>query len=450
MVMLMTLLKIEDNSKNKKEEFTVISTLTERIADKTLEQLEKEDIFIFPELLKDSEDLSKEQLILNSKNNDYYSGNVTGFLGLNQERLIIQSRFTKDDKDDYFFQYLLAKVFETPAVLELDSDANQDDKIYNMLLFLFPFYLKIAMRKGPYKTYIKREQNDGNIKGTIDIARHIKMNTPFVGRIAYNQREFSYDNYLTELIRHTIEYIKQKKISKNLFEKVKSEVIGVVEITQDYAFHDRYKIINENKKNPIRHAYYHEYRLLQRLCLMILNEDKHQIGYGNQQLQGILFDCAWLWEEYIYTLTSDLFYHPRNKTREGGQWLFAKAAGKVGHIYPDFLGRDTSIIGDAKYKPAENIKNADYFQVLAYMFRFEAKIGFYFYPEKSESENQKFFLNTGSTYTNKVEASKEYSVIKLGLKIPQSAKSYEEFSSLMKKSEEDFISNITKSITKSG
>lgn len=48
----------------------------------------------------------------------------------------------------------------------------------------------------------------------IDVARHMKKNTPFIGNIAYSQREYSYDNDLMELVRHTIEYIKGKNVEE--------------------------------------------------------------------------------------------------------------------------------------------------------------------------------------------------------------------------------------------
>jgi 5-methylcytosine-specific restriction endonuclease McrBC regulatory subunit McrC len=34
------------------------------------------------------------------------------------------------------------------------------------------------------------------------------LNTPFAGNIAYNTREYGYDNGMMELIRHTIEYLR--------------------------------------------------------------------------------------------------------------------------------------------------------------------------------------------------------------------------------------------------
>ena len=77
-------------------------------------------------------------------------------------------------------------------------------------MFIFPKYLENAIRKGLYKHYIHKQYNDTNIKGKIDIPRHLIKNTPFIGNIAYSQRLFSYDNMLMELIRHTIEFVKSK------------------------------------------------------------------------------------------------------------------------------------------------------------------------------------------------------------------------------------------------
>ena len=198
----------------------------------------------------------------------------------------------------------------------------------------------------------------------------------------------------------------------------------------------------ENKKNPIRHAYYHEYRALQRLCIMILQHDKHQIGSGNQQVHGILFDGAWLWEEYIHSLIGDLFYHPMNKEGKGAQRLFSTLQeGKIGLIYPDFINKDTNnrIIADAKYKPINNIGNKDYLQVLAYMFRFDANQGLYLYPEKNNLDNLTLMMNSGSTYESNVLKRDNISVMKCGLQIPTDINSYDDFVEKMKLSETNFL-----------
>ena len=432
----MKVLKIKDNNLNKKDDFAKIRTVTGKIADKTLEQLEREGVFVFPEIIKDAEDITRDQMILQSVNDSYRSGNVMGFLGCGDERLIIESRFC-GDKEDYFFQYLLNRVLEFPNIVDLNADADQNNRLFNFLLFLFPYYLKTAMRKGLFKNYIRHRYNDGNVKGAIDVARHVTKNTPFIGKIAYSQREFSYDNYLMELIRHTIEYIKRKPYGNNLLTKVKDEVKSVVEATPDYETYDRQRIIDSNKKNPVRHAYFREYLALQRLCILILQHQKHQIGSGSRQIYGILFDGAWLWEEYINSLINDIFYHPMNKGGKGAQRLFG---GNVGLIYPDFISRDKEarIIADAKYKPIDNIGNKDYLQVLAYMFRFDAKRGYYLYPEAEGTDDLQLWMNKGSTYEEDVRPRSDVSITKHGLKIPADAGNYESFLMRMKNSESEF------------
>lgn len=435
-VVRVKVLKIKDNNLNKKDDFAKIRTVTGKIADKTLEQLEREGVFVFPEIIKDAEDITRDQMILQSVNDSYRSGNVMGFLGCGDERLIIESRFC-GDKEDYFFQYLLNRVLEFPNIVDLNADADQNNRLFNFLLFLFPYYLKTAMRKGLFKNYIRHRYNDGNVKGTIDVARHVTKNTPFIGKIAYSQREFSYDNYLMELIRHTIEYIKRKPYGNNLLTKVKDEVKSVVEATPDYETYDRQRIIDSNKKNPVRHAYFREYLALQRLCILILQHQKHQIGSGSRQIYGILFDGAWLWEEYINSLINDIFYHPMNKGGKGAQRLFG---GNVGLIYPDFISRDkeSRIIADAKYKPIDNIGNKDYLQVLAYMFRFDAKRGYYLYPEAEGTDDLQLWMNKGSTYKEDVRPRSDVSITKHGLKIPADAENYESFLMRMKNSESEF------------
>ncbi len=434
----MKLLRIKDNSQQNKSVFSQIEKLTNKIADKTLKQLEREGVFVFPEIVKRSEDISQDQMILQSVNDTVRSGNVMGFIGYGDERLVIESRFCGNG-EDYFFRYLLDKVLDFPNIVDLSSDADQDDRLFNYLLFLFPYYLKTAMRKGLFKQYTCHRYNDGNLKGSIDIARHIAKNTPFVGNIAYNRREFSYDNSLTELVRHTIEFIKRKPYGNKILGKVKDEVKLVVNATIKYEPFDRQKIIEQNKKNTFRHAYFKEYFALQKLCLLILRRQKHRIGIGTKQIYGILFDGAWLWEEYINSLIEDTFYHPKNKGGAGAQRLFDKNRGL---IYPDFISRnsETRIIADAKYKPIDGIGNRDYLQVLAYMFRFEAKTGYYLYPEAEKTGDMKLRLNRGSTYEANVIPRDDVGVTKHGLQIPVDAQNYSEFTERMKSCEREFKS----------
>lgn len=432
----MKLLRIKDNSAVDIENFSDINKLTSKIANRTLEKLEQNGLFVFPENIKEAKDITSDQMILQRIDNTYRTGNVMGFVGYGDERLIIKSRFSGEE-EDFFFQYLLSKVLDIPNIVDLETDANHEDQLFDFLVFLFPYYLKKALRKGIFKKYIRRKYNDVNLKGTIDVARHLKQNTPFVGNVAYNQREFSYDNSLMELIRHTIEFIKGKPYGSKLLSRVRDELKQVVDVTPTYKLSDRQKVINQNKKSAFRHAYFREYLSLQQLCLLILQHRKHHIGLGINQIYGVLFDGAWLWEEYINSLVEDVFYHPKNKDRKGAQRLFNH---NTGLIYPDFISksRGNRVIADAKYKPLRNIGNRDYLQVLAYMFRFDAKRGYYFYPEINDIEDLVLKMNRGITYEENVNPRDDISVIKHGLSIPRDASNYEEFVEKIQISEELF------------
>ena len=337
---------------------------------------------------------------------------------------------------------MLNRILDFPSIVDLETDADRDQQLFRLFLFLFPYYLRTAMRKGLFKKYIYRQYNDENVSGTIDIDRHIELNTPFIGNIAYGQREFSYDNHLTELVRHTIEYIKKKPYGTRLLTKVKEEVKQIVSATPTYELYDRKKIIAVNKKNPVRHAYFREYRNLQRLCILILQHEKHRIGSGSRQIFGVLFDGAWLWEEYINLLITHWFHHPMNRSGRGAQRLFSNWEGKKeGLVYPDFISRDagTRIIADAKYKPTDNISGKDYLQVLAYMFRFDAKTGFYLYPEPNMgNKDLALRLNRGSTFERNVHPRDDIRVIKHGLKIPVHTETYKDFVEEITQNEREF------------
>ena len=126
-----------------------------------------------------------------------------------------------------------------------------------------------------------------------------------------------------------------------------------------------------------------------------------------------------------------------NRAGRGAQRLFA---GNIGLIYPDFISRDqeTRTIADAKYKPMDHIGNRDYLQILAYMFRFDAKAGYYLYPEAEVAADLRLRMNRGSTYERDVRPREDISVTKHGLKIPADASGYDDFGEKMRENEREF------------
>ncbi len=120
-------------------------------------------------------------------------------------------------------------------------------------------------------------------------------------------------------------------------------------------------------------------------------------GSNDDQIHGILFDGAWLWEEYLNTFLKDLLIHPRNKTREGRLYIFSDH--HTGECYPDFYNQEHGLVLDAKYKRYEgwgNVQNKDLFQVIAYMHIINGTKGGFLVPTKKKELSTKTISGEGN------------------------------------------------------
>lgn len=431
------MIKISDNTEITLSEINhpVINELT----NKSLSTLDQERFIIFPPLLKDSDDLDEGNCIFRTFNGKTMTCNIVGFLSDGNNEIHIHSRFFETEDEDYFLDYMLQKVLHYNVTVN-EIASSEETTYYDLLVYLFPYYLEEAMRKGLYKEYASHSYNDSNVRGQMDINRHFKENVPFVGKVAYNTREFSFDNKINQLIRHTIEKIEITK--PFLLEEssvVQKNVKMIKEITPSYSHYELEKVLYENISNTIKHGFFEEYTQLQTLCLKILTDERISYGASSQKVHGIIIDIAWLWEEYQNLLIKEHFYHPQNKLGAMAHYYFQNGNGK---IYPDFIGRDVTnrVIADAKYKPEKNIKSSDYSQILSYMFRFDSKLAYFLHPTKEESQKI-FYLMEGVSMEQTPQKRNDIRVEKIGMKIPR-ATSYSEFVELMEESEKSFLTKL--------
>ena len=227
-----------------------------------------------------------------------------GFVGVNETSISIHSRFTHKKENgevdpsspDHFLYYMLQKVFSV-NVFSLEHASNKEDKILDFLVFLFPLMLKSAMSQGLYKEYKRFLHDDDRIKGSIDVNRFIRLDIPFRGNISYTTREYSYDNTITQLIRHTIEYIKCNPFGYSILNN-DSDTIEFVrqirEATPSYSLRDRQRVLNANLR-PKVHPYFTKYRELQQLCVHILRHDSLKYGEEKDRIHEVQFYGAWWW-----------------------------------------------------------------------------------------------------------------------------------------------------------
>ena len=402
-----------------------------KIADVKIKDLSFEDnpnLLIFPRDLNFHGDKISESNIISMNHRDEIStSNIMGFIGINETQIDIKSRFAKDDGADYFLHYMLQKVFAI-NLFDIKHSSNREN-IFDFLVYLFPYFLKKALAQGVFKKYQKNEYNDARVRGSIDFNRYIKYNIPFRGNVAYNVKEHSHDNELTQLIRHTIEFIKTKKhlsfILNNDLE-TKECVAQINMATPSYNMRERNFIINKNLR-LLYHPYYSAYTALQKICLQILRHETIKFGKEKDKVYGVLFDGAWLWEEFLFTILKDYdFKHPKNKDVSGGFRMFKDAKSdddiddNYRRFYPDFYKDDFVI--DAKYKYLESgVGREDLYQLVTYMYCKKATNGAYIYPCRDKNIKASKFQLVG--YEGFISVIPFY--------VPQSANSYEEFVSLI-------------------
>ena len=400
------------------------------ISNKTIGELCNEknnNLLIFPESLNKYGDDIVDNIIFSIDENELKTNDLLGFIGTNDSQLTISSRFSKEDKEDYFLHYMLQKIFSI-NLLNLQHSTS-DANVFDFLAYMFPFFLKRALRQGLYKQYVRKNNNDANVKGVINISENIKRNIPFNGKISYNLREYNYNNDITQLIRHTIEYINESHMRSVLsVDKDTSNYISQIrQVTPTFNKRDQNLILNRNTK-LLSHPYFTEYRYLQKLCIQILQHKKIKYGTDKNKIYGLIFSASWIWEEFLYkTILKELeFKHPKNKLSEGGINLFKTESNPPTlerYVrYPDFY--KDNIILDAKYKFLDKniIDRNDMHQIISYMHIENSQIGGFIYPFTEQNNN---IIRLGEL------RGCGGVIYKIGLAIPQKSDSYSAYCSQM-------------------
>ena len=358
-------------------------------------------------------DKDKDIVLFRKLDFQWFTGNFVGILSLGKDCCIeIYSRFEHDkqekqDKHKFaFINHMLNKIYDLNDLFLTQGGNNKTELNFECLLKLsFLSKLKNAYREGEYKSYEKVHKNDTAPRGTIDIARHIKLNLcPENYKVAYSYNEYTSKNSYIYLVRLCYEM---------LFEKGKKpkgkEVDDLLFKSQDYWSYDKRQIIHRNENKPITSPLFKCHRDLQKFCLDVLKHKKMTLdSFGTEDGKyGVLIDCAWLWEEYVATLLKDCFIHKTMSSKEK-DCLFADENGKrFQRIIPDYVGKNSlPVIADAKYMDLyerrdlhDEQRNSVYYKTVMYMLRYQAKLGMIFYPSKGDNAEDKSQATTQAIMT---------------------------------------------------
>lgn len=392
-----------------------------------------------------------------------YTSNIMGFLSHENVDVTIHSRWERIEGEpdvkkirNYFLYYLLIKAGGfSVSNLQVGSD---EISALDLMSLLLPNALRTALTQGIYKSYVEQRYNDLRVKGRIDINTHLKRNVPFVGKVAYTNKEHSYDNAMMQLVRHAIEHVCATPLGRQVmhqYREVRAAIQQVQQATSSYAQKERDSILAYNINHPISHPYYTHYSALQELCIGILGNRGISYGDKEKKVQGILFDGALLWEEYLATVLKDKgFEHYTNDNSKF--YLFSDDVHPEGFIkiVPDFVQYDNdgkiTAIADAKYMHLdyESVyrKNAEeaaplFYKTVMYMKAFGVNRGYLFFPSDKENITPKIF---------KIMGQDSAELILVGLYIPPTLikkkqskdAAFKEFCESIGKSEGRFLESI--------
>lgn len=270
--------------------------------------------------------------------------------------LQIHSRFDKDDKA-YFLSAMLLSDDELENMFKNERVATTEPRVFEiLLLYLFQIQLEAAAAKGIYRRYVRFENNDSRPHGIIDISRHIKENGSLNnGKVAYNYRELTANNYINKLILAA--YGKLKIMFPALTEKhIESKFLPFFKQlnTEIDSSNIDIRHIVSNNLDPITHPFYHEYEALRKTCLKILRDEGVSI-FGAEccdEVDSLLVYIPELWEKYLEKYINKVLPERLSlRAQAEKKYRFGEHERKA---IPDFVfyrGNEPIAILDAKFKP---------------------------------------------------------------------------------------------------
>ncbi len=328
---------------------------------------------------------------------------IPGIKGGIDTEITIESRLDCEETDrKYFLISLLSRGRLNRAFGDSRVGAEDDDVFKFLIMFMYINALEEAVRGGFYKEYVKHKRNDLNVRGRIDVSRHIKENSLYRDRIAYEYGEQTYDNPVNRLILAAADVLKKYNINDFLPVNLKNTLAVLRQQIFGYSFLSAAEIGKAASK-PITKSFYIKYEELRRVCLKILkNEGVNIFGEDTGRTRGLLMYVPELWENLVLHYFDK--YLKGFKTEAQYSYEIMLENEKVWGIEPNTSRPDMvikkegkiSAIIDAKYKPgwltrgeedkyAPGRRRADINQVKAYMYDLNCKKGGIIYPSKSES-----------------------------------------------------------------
>lgn len=343
----------------------------------------------------------------------------------NDIEIEIGSKFDNSG-ENHFVHYMLSNILNIDRWLvtemygkEQTSMSSVSGMLNNIVILNFLDTFNEAIRKGSFRKYKNVAYNDSKMRGSLDVSRHIRLNIPENGKIAYNTREYRSDNEYNVLFLKALMIaekfapgIVKGKMSENReFKKnidaMKNSIFGWKDAKVNALLRaTEKKIVNSHLK------IYEELRVLARYIIRQYGLSK---GDGAEYRNtGILVNVDDLWECFVDKMIFQKSYLAEYSTDYVQQEFSIlqtgagdnDAIGNGRKMRPDFIWKDLRLVIDAKNKTHwsqalggdwsfhrsgnvdadedNDFMREDIYQVLGYMLTFECETGGFIFPVSYE------------------------------------------------------------------
>lgn len=358
-------------------------------------------------------------------------------------KLVIKPRFGTT-----FLCHMLEEIynFKMPESAMRHGEGVVWNKFYQLILRqLWIAKFAKADKYGLPRQTVKRTHQGMQIRGHLNVRKSI---LPFFTKkeVVSEYREKEVDDMIGSIVYKAYDILADKETGlRNLPPQVQESINDLYS-----RYHGEQIKITEHDYQSIRYkSIYVSWKPLVDFSWQIIK----QRGYNpeqsiDEQGYGLFFDMAEIWEAYIGKLLENDFMHCTE--RNSNIRLFENEQEKqFQRIIPDYLSRDWTnekalAVGDAKYMnlTGKEILQGEqtysvYYKTIMYMYRFNSKKGFIFYPMDSEkSEN----IDIVQKFTIGGETKGQF--YKIGLRLPKNDDKY--YVNKLKTAEVEFIEAVRK------
>lgn len=353
----------QDKKLQKKEKTEFSLTLSEYVANGGK----------FLSFLPDSKEKEDEFIISTKKQDDglyVQTGNLIGSFIHNGIDIEINSRFSNK-----FLERMLNfanDIYVDDVSLGKSIDAKKNlSRI--VIYYLFIQALERAFLLGLPKEYKDKSYHEAKVMGKVDMAKFIKKDVPFAGKISSTNRERQDIGDIVLLLHKALKIV--QKESKELIKPVINTLSYLNEIREPRLVTPNviYNALNSKAlHNPIYAPYK---KVLEYAKLIIENEDAGTKSNGKQNL-GFLVDVAELFEIYMRKLLQKEF---KDWSVNSPKIELYKDKFFARKIIPDIVmsSGDKVLVFDTKYKRMNmrgkdqyglgDVDRNDFFQINTYM-----------------------------------------------------------------------------------